>query len=65
MVAHFPHIWKLNLKDKCIHKYIYDLMHTHIYKKTEREVENMIVIVYLSEGKGGREKKEREIYQYT
>jgi hypothetical protein len=32
----FPHMWKLDLKYKCIHKYIYDLVHTYTQIHTHK-----------------------------
>jgi hypothetical protein len=33
-------MWNLDLKDKCIRKFVYDLiLHTHIWGKGERERE--------------------------
>jgi hypothetical protein len=33
----FPHMVKVGLKDKCIHKYTYDLIHIYIERERERE----------------------------
>jgi hypothetical protein len=30
----FPHMWNLDLQDKCTHKYMYDLIRKHIYLYT-------------------------------
>jgi hypothetical protein len=46
-------MWKLELKDKCMHKYIYDLL--SIYKEKERK--NMIVFMGLSEKREVGEEK--------
>jgi hypothetical protein len=35
----FPHMWKLDLEDKCTHKYIYHLTYIYIYKEREWESE--------------------------
>jgi hypothetical protein len=56
-------MWKLDLKEKCIHQYKYDSICIHIYeeraKEREREIENMMVIVgwckVLEGSKTGRE----------
>jgi hypothetical protein len=63
----FSFMWKIDLKVKCIHKYINDLTHTcmHIYvcvytnidTYIHGERENMIVIMGLS-SKGTRGKQE-------
>jgi hypothetical protein len=47
---------KLDLKDECIHNFIYDLIYIYIY----RERENVIAIVGLSEGTVGRQERKRE-----
>jgi hypothetical protein len=33
-----PYLWKLDLKDKCIHKYIHNLIyiHTYVHAHTQR-----------------------------
>jgi hypothetical protein len=55
-------MWKLNLKDKCIHKYIHGVidiyMHTCICLCIYTE--NMTVLVGLFKGTMKRQKKERE-----
>jgi hypothetical protein len=53
----FPHMWKLDLYIKCISRCIYDHTYdtyTHIYS----ERDNKIVLVSLSEGTTGQERKE-------
>jgi hypothetical protein len=45
----FPHMWKLDLKDKCMHKYIH--YHTH----------NMFTVVGLFEGTKGKQERKRMI----
>jgi hypothetical protein len=40
----FPHMWKLDLKDKCTHKYICDIYYIYL------ERENKIVLVSLPGG---------------
>jgi hypothetical protein len=47
----FPHVWKLYMKDKCIHKYIHDYTYIYIYITYK-----MFVIVKLFEGTGGGRK---------
>jgi hypothetical protein len=41
----FSHMWKIDPKDKCIHKYKHD--HLERESKKERERENMLSIVGL------------------
>jgi hypothetical protein len=48
---------KLDLKDKCIHKYIYVLKYIYIYIIWK---ESMIIIIDLSEGTRRRQKRKRE-----
>jgi hypothetical protein len=47
-------VWKIDPKDKCIHKYKHD--HVYIYY-----IESMFVIVRLFEGIRGRERRKRII----
>jgi hypothetical protein len=47
-------MWKLDLKDTCIYKYIYDYIYIHTY------IENMFVIVGLFKGNRGRQERKRE-----
>jgi hypothetical protein len=56
-------MWKLDLKDKCIHKSIYDEIYTdlniifiHIQRKSERK--NVIVIMSLRGIQRRQEKRE-------
>jgi hypothetical protein len=56
----FSHIWKIYLKDKCIHRNKHD--HIHIY------IENIFVIVEVHSGTRGRKEKrmvEHQQYQNT
>jgi hypothetical protein len=53
-------MWKLDLKYKCIHKYIYDLINIYIYRKREMERDNLAVIVGLFEGTSRRWERKRE-----
>jgi hypothetical protein len=62
----FPHMWKPELKDKCIHEYIYDLtniytyMYVCIHIQRERASESMTETEGLSEGTMKRWERKRE-----
>jgi hypothetical protein len=51
-------MWKLDLKDKCVRKYIYDCFYIHTYTYRELGTENMIVIAGL--GTTGRQERKGE-----
>jgi hypothetical protein len=59
----FPHILKLDLKDKCIHKYIYDHIYAdiyvYIYIYIERET-MILIVVCLRKLCGGERGKEND-----